>query len=100
MPRSSGQRRRNHNANGANATQASQIASCHRNVRVAGLKIPGGGAMRRSLGNSTRNVPDENTPSANQSRKNDTQIVPRLRINPAVTKFGNPLFSLEFHFLT
>jgi hypothetical protein len=78
-PRSSGQRRRNHNATGVSVTQAIQMASCHRNVRQAGLNIPGGGALRRIRGNSTRNVPAENTPNASQSRKNEIQIVPRLR---------------------
>jgi hypothetical protein len=46
--------------------------------------------MRRSRGNSIKNKPDEkpaeNTPSASQSRKNETQTVPRLRRNPAPTK--------------
>jgi hypothetical protein len=38
-------------------------------------------------------VPAENTPSDSQSKKNETQIGPRLRISPAAMKFDNELFS-------
>ena len=62
---------------------------------MAGLKIPGGGALRLNRGNSIKNALAENIPIASQSNKNAIQIVARLRMNPAATKFANPLFSIS-----
>jgi len=90
LPRSSGQWRRNISPTGVSNTHASHTASCHRKVRAERLTAPaGGGPLRRIAGNSIRIVLAENTPSANQSKKNKIQIVERLGMNPAERKFDN-----------